>query len=66
MTAIATTPVATVRPRESAPVSGVHFGRLAVVEARKLVNTRAGRWVLIISLLASAVTAGATAAFIDG
>lgn len=66
MTAIATTPVATtVRTRQSGPVSGVPFGRLAVVEARKLVNTRAGRWVLIISLLASAVTAGATAAFID-
>ncbi|GAA4889949.1 hypothetical protein GCM10025789_03000 [Tessaracoccus lubricantis] len=39
------------------------FGRLLLVEARKLVNTRAGRWLLVIAVLASIGAAALSVAY---
>ncbi|MDO5678400.1 MAG: hypothetical protein Q4G35_12945 [Propionibacteriaceae bacterium] len=66
LTAPAPTSTATSRrltaERTAAP--SVSFGRLLLVECRKLVNTRAGRWLLIIALaLSTAATALAVTAF---
>lgn len=54
-TLTAPTPPAITRPAKASPAT---FGNLLLVEARKLVDTRAGRWLLLIALMMSA---GATA-----
>ena len=65
MTTTATRAPRTLTFNPLVPVPGVSFGRLLVVEARKLVNTRAGRWLMILSLLAGAGTLVASSLLID-
>uniref|UniRef100_UPI0037360C90 ABC transporter permease n=1 Tax=Luteococcus sp. TaxID=1969402 RepID=UPI0037360C90 len=50
---------------ETSTVPGVPFTRLLAVEARKLVNTRAGRWVIALSLLGSVLAVAGAMALID-
>ena len=56
-----TTSITTSAPTRptSSPAAGVPFGRLLAVETRKLVDTRAGLWLLVvIGLITAAVIAG--------
>lgn len=62
MTATTTPTVFTFNETRSVP--GVSFGRLMAVEARKLVNTRAGRWVIAISVLLSVLSVASGVALI--